>query len=249
MLATPVSDAPEVVRRVGEEAWIEDKYDGIRRQLHLAPETDGPRLFSRDLNDVTVSFPEVVAAVRSVDHRLVLDGELVPYREGAVLDFAALQTRLGRVRPDPQAGGADPGGARRLRPPAHRRHGPARPPAARAPCRPRGAAPAGAPRRRDPLLAPGHRPRSGRGRRRVRRGARAPQRGADGQGPGVDLPARSPRAGLAQAQARPRDPGLRRGRRRVGPRQAARRPLRLHVRGARSGWRKRCSPSARPTPG
>jgi DNA ligase-1 len=32
----------------------------------------------------------------------VLDGELVPYREGAVLDFASLQTRLGRVRPGPE---------------------------------------------------------------------------------------------------------------------------------------------------
>ena len=36
MLATPVGDADEVIRRVGDEAWIEDKYDGIRAQLHLA---------------------------------------------------------------------------------------------------------------------------------------------------------------------------------------------------------------------
>ncbi len=35
MLATPVADADEVMRRVGEEAWIEDKYDGIRAQLHV----------------------------------------------------------------------------------------------------------------------------------------------------------------------------------------------------------------------
>jgi DNA ligase-1 len=97
MLATPVADSDEVMRRVGDEAWIEDKYDGIRAQLHL--DADGPRLFSRDLNDVTVSFPEVAAAVRSVEHRLVIDGELVPYRAGSVMDFASLQTRLGRVNP------------------------------------------------------------------------------------------------------------------------------------------------------
>jgi DNA ligase-1 len=100
MLATPVADSAEVMRRVGEEAWIEDKYDGIRAQLHL--NAGGPRLFSRDLNDISISFPEVVAAARPLDHRLVIDGELVPYRSGSVLDFASLQTRLGRVNPGPE---------------------------------------------------------------------------------------------------------------------------------------------------
>lgn len=100
MLASPVADAAEVMQRVGEEAWIEDKYDGIRAQLHLA---DGaPRLFSRDLNEIGFSFPEVVEAARELDHRLVIDGELVPYRAGSVLDFASLQTRLGRVSPSAQ---------------------------------------------------------------------------------------------------------------------------------------------------
>ena len=100
MLATPVADSAEVMRRVGEEAWIEDKYDGIRAQLHLDGEAGtGPQLFSRDLNEITRSFPEVVAAAGRIGHRLVIDGELVPYRAGSVLDFASLQTRLGRVNP------------------------------------------------------------------------------------------------------------------------------------------------------
>jgi DNA ligase-1 len=100
MLATPVADSAEVMRRVGEEAWIEDKYDGIRAQLHLDGEAGtGPQLFSRDLNEITRSFPEVVAAAGGIGHRLVIDGELVPYRAGSVLDFASLQTRLGRVNP------------------------------------------------------------------------------------------------------------------------------------------------------
>ncbi len=100
MLATPVEDADEVMRRVGEEAWVEDKYDGIRAQLHLSPEI-GARLFSRDLKELSGSFPEVVGAAEALDHQLVLDGELVPFRAGAVLDFASLQTRLGRVAPGP----------------------------------------------------------------------------------------------------------------------------------------------------
>jgi DNA ligase-1 len=100
MLATPVADSAEVMRRVGEEAWIEDKYDGIRAQLHRMP--DGTiRLFSRDLNEIGRAFPEIVAAAGALDEATVIDGELVPWREGSVLDFAALQTRLGRVDPSP----------------------------------------------------------------------------------------------------------------------------------------------------
>ncbi len=100
MLASPVADSAEVMRRVGDEAWIEDKYDGIRAQLHVGA-GGKVRLFSRDLNDVTRSFPEVVTAAAGVvgSAPLVIDGELVPWREGSVLDFASLQTRLGRVRP------------------------------------------------------------------------------------------------------------------------------------------------------
>ena len=100
MLATPVADSDEVMRRVGDEAWIEDKYDGIRAQLHL--DRGEARLFSRDLNDITVAFPEVATGASAIAHRLVIDGELVPYRAGSVMDFASLQTRLGRVNPGPE---------------------------------------------------------------------------------------------------------------------------------------------------
>ncbi len=104
MLASPVADANEVMRRVGGgEAWIEDKYDGIRAQVHV--DGDGTlQLFSRDLNDVTRSFPEIAATAETLGEAgpLVSEGELVPWRAGAVLDFAALQTRLGRVRPSAQ---------------------------------------------------------------------------------------------------------------------------------------------------
>ena len=100
MLASPVADSAEVIRRVGAEAWIEDKYDGIRAQLHVTSAGE-PQLFSRDLNDVTRSFPEIAEAARALrdDAPMVIDGELVPWRAGSVLDFASLQTRLGRVKP------------------------------------------------------------------------------------------------------------------------------------------------------
>jgi DNA ligase 1 len=94
MLASPEEDAAAIMRRVGGEAWVEDKYDGIRGQLHK--ESDRIVLYSRDLNEVTAAFPEVVAAAGAVPHDVLLDGELLAFKEGAVRPFFELQHRLGR---------------------------------------------------------------------------------------------------------------------------------------------------------
>ena len=42
------------------------------------------------------SFPDVVEAVSRLPGEFLLDGEIVPYRDGAVLPFAHIQKRLGR---------------------------------------------------------------------------------------------------------------------------------------------------------
>jgi ATP-dependent DNA ligase len=94
MLASPEEDAEAIMRRVGGEAWVEDKYDGIRGQLHK--EGDRVVLYSRDLNEVTAAFPEVVAAAGAVPHDLLLDGELLAFKDGVVRPFFELQHRLGR---------------------------------------------------------------------------------------------------------------------------------------------------------
>jgi len=94
MLASPEEDAAAIMRRVGGEAWVEDKYDGIRGQLHK--EGDRVVLYSRDLNEVTAAFPEVVAAAGAVPHDVLLDGELLAFKDGVVLPFFELQHRLGR---------------------------------------------------------------------------------------------------------------------------------------------------------
>ena len=94
MLASPEEDAEAIMRRVGGEAWVEDKYDGIRGQLHK--EGDRIILYSRDLNDVTAAFPEVVQAARGIGHDLLLDGELLAFKDGVVRPFFELQHRLGR---------------------------------------------------------------------------------------------------------------------------------------------------------
>lgn len=97
MLASPAEDAAEILARLGPEVWVEDKYDGIRAQLHR--QGDAVRLYSRDLHDVSGQFPEVVAGARDLAWDGILDGELLAYRDGVVLPFLALQTRLGRKSP------------------------------------------------------------------------------------------------------------------------------------------------------
>src|SRR5262245_9520202 len=97
MLASPAEDAAEILRRLGPEVWVEDKYDGIRAQLHKHGRE--VRLYSRDLHDVSGQFPEVVSAAADLPWDGILDGEILAYRDGAVLPFIALQTRLGRKSP------------------------------------------------------------------------------------------------------------------------------------------------------
>ncbi len=97
MLASPAEDAIEILTRLGPEVWVEDKYDGIRAQLHKRGRN--VRLFSRDLHDVSGQFPEVVEAARPLAWDGILDGELLAYRDGTVLPFQSLQARLGRKAP------------------------------------------------------------------------------------------------------------------------------------------------------
>jgi len=97
MLATPVADAAEVVARMGDEVWVEDKYDGVRCQVHR--DAGRVMLFSRDLKDITAQFPEVGEAAAALGSAVLLDGEVLAMRDGRVLPFAALQTRLGRRAP------------------------------------------------------------------------------------------------------------------------------------------------------
>ena len=97
MLASPAEDSAEIISRLGPTVWVEDKYDGIRAQLHRQGGT--VRLFSRDLNDVSDQFPEIVEAAKDLPWDGILDGEILAYSNGHVLPFLTLQTRLGRKDP------------------------------------------------------------------------------------------------------------------------------------------------------
>jgi DNA ligase 1 len=94
MLATPIAYG-DVYKELAGSTWhFEDKYDGIRAQAHLRNGT--VRVFSRRLNDVTASYPEMAQALGRLGIDAILDGEIVAMRDGRVLPFRLLQARLQR---------------------------------------------------------------------------------------------------------------------------------------------------------
>jgi len=98
MLATPADTEDEIFATFPNAFYIEDKYDGIRGQLHRS---DGrAALYSRTLDDVSHQFPEIVDAAQNLNvTSLIVDGEVVAFKDDKVLPFALLQKRLGRKRP------------------------------------------------------------------------------------------------------------------------------------------------------
>jgi DNA ligase-1 len=93
MLAQPEEDPEEIVAALGEGAFADDKYDGIRAQIHR--EGNEVRIYTRTLDNVTHRFPEIAAAALQLDRSVILDGEIVAFSD-RILPFAVIQTRLGR---------------------------------------------------------------------------------------------------------------------------------------------------------
>lgn len=107
MLASPADGVEDAADRFIDadghiDAQIEDKYDGIRAQLHFGdPKTPGKvALFSRTRGDITKAFPELAELVEKSDAPTILDGEIVAWDFAAsrALPFSSLQTRLGRKK-------------------------------------------------------------------------------------------------------------------------------------------------------
>ena len=97
-LASPLDQEPA---SLGERsAWLAEwKWDGIRSQL--IRRAGQCFIWSRGEDLITERFPEIVAAARSLPNGVVLDGELVAWRDGAIRPFADLQQRIGRKKLTP----------------------------------------------------------------------------------------------------------------------------------------------------
>jgi DNA ligase-1 len=113
MLASPVETPEEAVARFTSEpvedaeeaqieAFLEDKYDGMRAQIHCG---EGSRvaIYSRNKEEITESFPDIEEAFASVPAStggLILDGEILgwDFTTGQALPFAVMGQRIGRKR-------------------------------------------------------------------------------------------------------------------------------------------------------
>ena len=109
---TPGAPGP-TIRTI--HALLEDKYDGMRAQLHCGDPSQPGRvaIYSRNREDVTHSFPELEEAFRKVgtgpvalageaSGGLILDGEIMGWDLAVdkALPFAILGQRIGRKRVD-----------------------------------------------------------------------------------------------------------------------------------------------------
>ncbi len=107
MLAQVAGDVDEALEALAGDVAFEWKMDGARIQVHK--QGSEVRIFTRNLNDVTVAIPEIVDAARGfAADQLVLDGEAIAFtpsgrphafqttmrRFGRKLDVASLQQEL-----------------------------------------------------------------------------------------------------------------------------------------------------------
>jgi len=95
MLAQPADGIADAMAGLGTAA-LEYKLDGARVQVHRAG--DEVRIFSRRLNDVTESLPEIVDAVRALPlTSAIFDGEVIALRDdGRPHPFQVTMRRFGR---------------------------------------------------------------------------------------------------------------------------------------------------------
>ena len=94
MLAKPLDSLDELPEPA---AWIlEDKFDGIRAQAHV--EAGRAVIFSRGLEEVTGSFPELAEAFATLPGSAVIDGEILGWQHERALPFVFFQQRLARKK-------------------------------------------------------------------------------------------------------------------------------------------------------
>ena len=91
MLAQAIDEAVDFGKLDPDDYAAEWKWDGIRVQA--ISEGGVRRLYTRTGDDISRTFPDVIAAM---DYEGALDGELLVLREGGMASFADLQQRLNR---------------------------------------------------------------------------------------------------------------------------------------------------------
>lgn len=98
----PEADIELDTETIMREVQLEDKYDGIRAQLHGGDPSQPGRvaLFSRSRDDMTASFPELAEAFSALESPSILDGEVLAwdFESNRAFPFSSLQQRIGRKK-------------------------------------------------------------------------------------------------------------------------------------------------------
>ncbi len=101
-LAERLSSAEKIVEKMGDKFAVEPKLDGFRSQIHVWSDkrqaTSGKhvRIFSRNLENVTEMFPELVEAAKKLPvESVIFDGESIAYNPttGRFLPFQETVSR------------------------------------------------------------------------------------------------------------------------------------------------------------
>ena len=100
-LASGLEADPETLG--DRDAWLAEwKWDGIR--LQLIRRRGEIALWSRGEERLDGRFPEIEASAATLAHDVVVDGELLAWRDGDTpLPFSLLQTRIQRRKPGPKS--------------------------------------------------------------------------------------------------------------------------------------------------
>jgi len=98
MLAAPATSIAAAFGILDASLALEYKLDGARVQIHCTP--SGVHIFSRRMNEISPSLPEVVEMIAPLrERRAIFDGEVIAVgADGKALAFQELMRRFGRVR-------------------------------------------------------------------------------------------------------------------------------------------------------
>ncbi len=81
-LAERIPDPEEIIKKLGQKVAIEPKLDGFRIAIHIFQKENKKEvmLFSRNLENTTQMFPEIVEAAKKLEIKsAILDGEAIGY--------------------------------------------------------------------------------------------------------------------------------------------------------------------------
>ncbi len=98
-LAERLPTAEEILERMGGKCAVEAKYDGFRVQIHVNVKEKKVELFSRNLENTTLMFPDIAkAALAEIDAKeAILEGEALSY-DDATGEFRPFQETIQRKR-------------------------------------------------------------------------------------------------------------------------------------------------------